>query len=78
MVRSLCSKRGADREHQKKKIWSLNLKADRDNRGDNNNTYLREIIKCRYGLYSAFAVAKHLYFEHGMETWVTINNWVIS
>lgn len=43
----------------KKRIWSVNLTADRDKCGDSNETYLREIIKCGHGLCSALTVAKH-------------------
>jgi len=47
-------------EYKKKRIWPVNLNSNRDYWGDNNKTYLREIIKCIYGLYSVLAVAKHI------------------
>jgi hypothetical protein len=33
--------------------------AKRGNWGENNKTYLREIIKCGHGQYSVLSVAKH-------------------
>ena len=60
MVRSLCRKSVGDMEYKKKRIWPVNLNSNRDYWGDNNKTYLREIIKCIYGLYSVLAVAKHI------------------